>query len=205
MMPATRNRHQERSDLSTARLLDAAAELIAEGGYEAMTLAAVGERAGYSRGLVTARFGSKDQLLAALVDRITTGWSHRNVLPRTVGQPGRDGILILVDAIRAQAERDPRALRTLYALMFEALGPNVALREHFIDFHRAMRADLARLVRRGHRDGSIRRGLRPEDEAALVVAGLRGIAYQWRLDADGFDPVNALGCLADAIEHRLRP
>jgi len=47
-------------------LLDAAADLIAEGGYEAMTLAAVGERAGYSRGLVTARFGSKDQLLEAL-------------------------------------------------------------------------------------------------------------------------------------------
>jgi AcrR family transcriptional regulator len=205
MMPATRNRHQERSDLSTARLLDAAAELIAEGGYEAMTLAAVGERAGYSRGLVTARFGSKDQLLAALVDRITTGWSHRNVLPRTVGQPGRDGILILVDAIRAQAERDPRALRTLYALMFEALGPNVALRQHFVEFHRTMRADLAKLVRRGHRDGSIRRALRPEDEAMLVVAGLRGIAYQWRLDPDGFDPVNALRCLADAIEYRLRP
>ncbi len=205
MMPATRNRHQERSDLSTARLLDAAAELIAEGGYEAMTLAAVGERAGYSRGLVTARFGSKDQLLAALVDRITTGWSHRNVLPRTVGRPGRDGILILVDAIRAQAERDPRALRTLYALMFEALGPNVALREHFIEFHHTMRADLAKLVRRGHRDGSIRRGVRPEDEAMLVVAGLRGIAYQWRLDPHGFDPVNALRCLADAIEYRLRP
>jgi AcrR family transcriptional regulator len=205
MMPATRNRHQERSDLSTARLLDAAAELIAEGGYDAMTLAAVGERAGYSRGLVTARFGSKDQLLAALVERITTGWSHRNVLPRTVGQPGREGILILIDAIRAQAERDPRALRTLYALMFEALGPNVALRQHFIEFHRTMCADLAKLVRRGQRDGSIRRGLRPEDEAMLVVAGLRGIAYQWRLDPDRFDPVNALRCLADAIEYRLRP
>jgi hypothetical protein len=39
----------------------------------------------------------------------------------------------------------------------------------------------------------------------LVVAGLRGIAYQWRLDPEGFDPVNALHCLADAIDHRLRP
>jgi AcrR family transcriptional regulator len=205
MMPATRNRHQERSDLSTARLLDAAAELISEGGYEAMTLAAVGERASYSRGLVTARFGSKEQLLTVLVDRITTGWSHRNVLPRTVGRPGRDGILILVDAIRAQAERDPRALRTLYALMFEALGANVVLRDHFIEFHRTMRADLAKLVRRGRRDGSVRRGLRPEEEATLVVAELRGIAYQWLLDPDGFDPVSALRCLAEAIDHRLRP
>jgi AcrR family transcriptional regulator len=205
MMPVTRNRHQERSERSTARLLDAAAELIEEGGYEAMTLAAVGERAGYSRGLVTARFGSKDQLLAALVDRITTGWSHRNVLPRTVGRPGADGILILIDAIRAQAERDPRALRTLYALIFEALGPNVALRQHFVEFHRTMRADLAKLVRRGIRDGSVDPRRNATEEAMLVVAGLRGIAYQWRLDPDRFDPAAALRALGEATGQRLRP
>lgn len=205
MTIAARNRHQERSELSTARLLDAAAELIAEGGYDAMTLAAVGERAGYSRGLVTARFGSKDQLLAALVDRITTGWSHRNVLPRTTGRPGRDGVLILIDAIRAQAQRDPRALWTLYALVFEALGPNAGLRARFVEFNRVLRADLAKLVRRGQRDGSIRRSLQPDDEAVLVLSGLRGIAYQWRLDPKRFDPVNALRCLVEATDERLRP
>ncbi len=204
MIAATRNRHQERSELSSARLLDAAAELIEKGGYEAMTLAAVGERAGYSRGLVTARFGSKEQLLVALVDRITTRWSHRNVLPRTAGRSGREGILILIDAIRTQAERDPRALRTLYALMFEALGPNVSLRRHFVEFHRTMRSDLAGLVRRGVRDGSIVRR-RPDEEAMLVVAGLRGIAYQWRLDPDCFDAVAALRVLGEATEQRLRP
>jgi AcrR family transcriptional regulator len=205
MIPATRNRHQERSERSTALLLDAAAELIEEGGYEAMTLAAIGERAGYSRGLATARFGSKDQLLSALVDRITTGWSHRNLLPRTAGRTGADGLLVLIDAIRVQAERDPRALRTLYALMFEALGPNEPLRQRFVEFHRTMRTDLAKLVRRGIRDGSIEPNRNPNEEALLIVAGLRGIAYQWRLDPDAFDPVVALAAFGRATEQRLRP
>lgn len=200
-----RNRHQLRSDRSTAMLLDAAADLIAEGGYEAMTLAAVGERAGYSRGLVTARFGSKDLLLKALVERITAGWSHRNVMPRTHGRPGADGIVVLIDAIRAQAQTDPRALRILYALMFEALGPNVGLRAHFVEFHRNMRADLAQLVDRGRRDGSVHTTLDPADEAALVVAQLRGIAYQWLLDDEAFDPVVAFAHLARATDQRLRP
>ncbi|MGH9115916.1 MAG: TetR/AcrR family transcriptional regulator [Acidimicrobiales bacterium] len=202
---ASRPRQRERSALSTARLLDAAGELVAEGGYAAMTLAAVGERAGYSRGLVTARFGSKDKLLEALVGRIVDGWSHRNVLPRTEGRSGRDGVVVLLDAIRAQAERDQRSLRVLYALMHEALGSQSELRDQFVQFHRSMRADLVRLVRRGLRDGSIRQGTPATQEAALIVAGLRGIAYQWALDPAAFDPLPALTYLVATTQERLRP
>ena len=137
---APTNRHQERSELSTRRLLEAAGDLIVEGGYEAMTLAAVGERAGYSRGLVTARFGSKDQLLTALVERIIDRWNHRNVLPRTEGGSGRQAIVILLDAITEQVERDPTDVRVLYALMFEALRPIPELRSTFVEFHATMRA-----------------------------------------------------------------
>ena len=195
---------RERSEKSTRALLDAAGEVIADVGYENMTLVAVGERAGYSRGLVTARFGSKENLLRALVERMTAGWTHRNVLPRTAGRPGLDGVVTLLDAIRAQAQTDPRALRVLYALMFEALGPNADLRNHFVEFHRTMRADIAKLVRRGVRDGSIRAGVDPVAEAVLIVGGLRGVAYQWALDADAFDPVGALAYLARVTEDRLR-
>jgi len=199
------NRQKERSELSTSRLLTAAGELIVEGGFRAMTLAAVGERAGYSRGLVTARFGSKDQLLQSLVEHIVGRWSHRNVLPRTKEATGRDGIQIVLEAIATQADRDPSALRVLYALMFEAVGPAADLRSTFVQLHADMRADFARFVRRGLRDGSIRSGLSPDLEAAVVVAGVRGIAYQWLLDPDGFEPVTALRYLARVTDERLRP
>lgn len=198
------SRQRQRSERSTRALLDAAGEVIAEVGYENMTLAAVGERAGYSRGLVTARFGSKEKLLQALVERMTTGWTHRNVLPRTSGRSGLDAVVILLDAIRTQAELDPRGLRVLYALMFEALGPNADLRAHFIEFHHVMRADIARLLRRGVRDGSVRGGVDPVAEAVLIVGGLRGVAYQWALDADAFDPVAALAYLTRVTQARLR-
>lgn len=201
---APTNRHQERSELSTRRLLEAAGDLIAEGGYEAMTLAAVGERAGYSRGLVTARFGSKDQLLKALVERIVDRWNHRNVLPRTAGASGRESIVILIGAIAEQMARDPTDVRVLYALMFEALGPIPELRSTFVEFHATMRADLASFVRKGLRDGSVAPGSSPTKEAALIVAGLRGIGYQWRLDPDGFDPLPALRHLVATTESRLR-
>jgi AcrR family transcriptional regulator len=194
----------ERSNLSTRRLLDAAGELISEGGYEAMTLAAVGQRAGYSRGLVTARFGSKGELVEALVERITTVWNARNVQPHTVGRSGLDGLLLNLDAIRVQSERDPRALRTLYALQFEALGQVPELRAHFVEFHRTMRADMAGFVRRGLRDGSVIAGTSPKAEGAAVVGALRGIGYQWLLDPEDVDPSALLRHLIASTDRRLR-
>jgi AcrR family transcriptional regulator len=198
------SRQQERSSTSTRRLLDAAGDLIGEGGYAAMTLAAVGARAGYSRGLVTARFGSKRELLEALVDRISTNWNVRNVHPRTVGKPGLDGLLITLEAIRIQARRNPDALRRLYALQFEALGPVPELRNHFVEFHRTMRADMAAFVRRGLRDGSVSPGASPKAEGAAIVAALRGIGYQWLLDPDQIDAPAMIGHLISTVERRLR-
>ena len=197
------SRQQARSERSTNALLDAAAALIVERVFGALTLAAIGERAGYSRGLVTARFGSKDGLVDALIERIVGRWSHRNVLPRTKGRSGREAMLVMLDAIRAQAERDPRALRVLYALMFEAIGPDPGLRARFAKFHEDMRADFAGFVARGKRDGSIARCVDAGAEATLVISGLRGIGYQWLLDPEHFDPVPALVYLHATTANRL--
>jgi AcrR family transcriptional regulator len=203
--PAKMNGHVERSRRSTAALLDAAGELIVEGGFDSLTLATIGQRAGYSRGIVTARFGSKQGLLTALVERITVLWGHRNLVPFSTGKPGRESLIILLDAIQRQAARDTHGLRVLYALIFEALGPNEMLRNHFIEFHRVMRGDLVAMLERGIKDGSVRPGLSPEDEATLVLAGLRGIAYQWTLEPSTFDPAAALAYLTKTTDDRLRP
>ncbi|MEM9652931.1 MAG: TetR/AcrR family transcriptional regulator [Actinomycetota bacterium] len=196
------NKQQLRTERSTNALLEAAMDLIVEGGFDALTFVAIGEMAGYSRGLVTARFGNKEGLMDALIDRIVTSWSHKNVLPRTKSRPGLDGLLILIDAIRVQAAEDPRGLRVLYSLMFEATADE-ALRLRFAKFHEVMRSDVARLVRTGQRDGSIRPGLDPDLEGALLVSGLRGIGYQWLLDLRGFDPVPQLQYLHDTTRDRL--
>jgi len=198
------NRQQERTARSTNALLQAASELIVEGGFDSLTFAAIGERAGYSRGLVTARFGNKDGLIEALIERIVTTWSHKNVLPQTTGQPGMQRVIRLLGAIRAQAERDPAGLRVLYALMFEA-GGDRELRERFARFHEGMRADFASGVTAGTRDGTVRADVDPRREGVLLVAALRGIAYQWQLDPDGFDPVDALQYLIETTEERLSP
>ena len=198
------SRQAERTARSTAALLDAAAELIVEGGFDGLTFAAIGERAGYSRGLVTARFGSKDGLVEALIERIVATWNHRNVMPRTKGKSGLEAIGTILDAIATQAERDPKGLRVLYALLFEAVGPDDGLRMRIAKFQDAMRDDFRRFLRRGQRDGSIVGGLDVEREAVFLVGGLRGVGFQWLLEPDTFDPAVEFRYLHDVSIERLR-
>ena len=198
----TLNKQQLRTERSTNALLQAASELIVEGGFAALTFAAIGERAGYSRGLVTARFGSKDGLIEALIERIVTGWGRSRVFPRTKGRPGIDGVLTILAAIRDQAASDPSQLLVLYSLMFEATSDD-GLRKRFAELHEAMRGDYVYFIRKGLSDGSIAKGTSPTNEAALLVAGLRGIGYQWLIDPDGFEPVGPLSYLHDTTRDRL--
>ncbi|MFI6777941.1 TetR/AcrR family transcriptional regulator [Nocardia sp. NPDC050412] len=197
------NGHQARSQLSTRLLLEAAGELVAEGGYASMTLATVGERAGYSRSLATARFGSKTKLLEALVDRIVRRWTITTITPRAEGLSGLDGLMVLLEGIRDQYRLDRRSLRVLYALMFEALGPGQELRERFVELHRETWEVLAGQIRRGIADGSIRAAVDPVVEAQVVVAMLRGVGYQWRLDPEAFDPVPPLDHMIETTRTRL--
>jgi AcrR family transcriptional regulator len=195
---------QDRSQESTRRLLDAAAELVAEGGSGAATLAAIGERAGYSRGLVSSRFGSKENLMWALVQRATGTWFDRLLEPRGEGR-GLDELLALVRLIGDHAAADPLTLRVLERLIFEASGPTHELHERFVASQATMERSFCELVRRGVEDGSIRPDVDAALEAELLVAALRGISYQWFLYPGEVDVVRLHDGLATQLAERLAP
>jgi AcrR family transcriptional regulator len=69
------------------RLVRAAAELVGEIGPTRVTLANVGERAGYSRGLATHHFGSKAALMQRLVETVTS--QFRDAMSKSIGYADR--------------------------------------------------------------------------------------------------------------------
>lgn len=183
---------QARSELSTSRLLDAAAELIAETGYERMTLAAIGERAGYSHGLVTRRFGSKEGLMWALVEKMTLGWFAIYIQPAIDKQTGSAALHVRIDGIRASWKRSTRRMRAMYTLMFEALQPIPLLQERMADLHRQARASVSDAIQRGIDDGSVDASIDPDGVARLLTGAIRGAAYQAMLDPADVDIFSAL-------------
>lgn len=152
-----------------------------------MTFAAIGERSGYSRSMVTVRFGSKEGLVEELLDQLVGTWSHNAAEAAGRDLDGLTMVRAILDAIQVQVDKQSQGLRVLYALMFEGLGDQSFLRDRFRTFHANQRADLAEQIRRGQRDGSVDPDVDASAEAAFLVAGLRGIGYQWLIDPDGFD------------------
>ena len=196
---------QARSQLSTGRLIDAAAELIAEGGYERMTLVAIGERAGYSHGLVTARFGSKEGLLWALVEKMVDDWRESMLRPTLAGKIGREAVQVMIETLRTSWTRHPARMRTFYILIFQALLPMPTLQERMADLHRdfreKLREDFDKAIAAQMLDPATDTGL----AARLIISGLRGAIYQAMLDPQEISVDQALTDVSQLADILLRP
>lgn len=173
-MTAPARTQKQRREEAEAALLDAAAELVAEQGLRALTLARVGERAGYSRGLVTHYFGSKQALVERLARAAQSGFvPGLGDLP-----PGLDRLLRLIDGYLAQQAKHERPLNRAFLLLWMEAATSPDLARLFADRTEAFRTDLREDLTAGIAEGTIRPDLPVEETTAAIVAQLRGIAIQ---------------------------
>lgn len=68
----TARRQQDRGGKTVRRVLDAAHDLMAEGGFDAVQLAAVSAKSGVSTGSLYHHFGSKNGIILRLVEEFTS-------------------------------------------------------------------------------------------------------------------------------------
>ena len=195
----------ERTARTRARLLDASFELIAERGYRQASLAAIGERAGYSRGVVNHCFGSKAALLGELVEEMLHRWDHSRLRPRVGDRVGADALCAAIDDVREQAHETPTDLKAFYLLLFEALGPLPELQPRFAELHARIRTGSAHWIRAGIEAGTVRRDVDPDAQAALFSATFRGAMYQWLLDPERFDLDGVLDEFKRNVRRTLEP
>ncbi|WP_328922721.1 TetR/AcrR family transcriptional regulator [Streptomyces griseoaurantiacus] len=182
-MTAPARTQKQRREEAEAALLDAAAELVAEQGLRALTLARVGERAGYSRGLVTHYFGSKQ----ALVERLARAAQSGFVPGLADLPPGPDRLLRLIDGYLAQQTKHERPLNRAFLLLWMEAATSPDLARLFADRTEAFRTDLREDLTAGIAEGTIRPGLPVEETTAAIVAQLRGIAIQLLVTPESLD------------------
>lgn len=168
----------ERTALSDRLLTEAAIELLVKHGIQGTTLQAVGERAGYSRGLATHRFGSKAGLFGKVLQVASADWLER--VQEAVGpRVGADALCAATDAAEKFFRERPDEVRAMYLLWFLSIDPSADYKSNIANVHHAQRRDVAQWIKAGQKAGLVDPDVDPARVAEQYAASMAGIAYQW--------------------------
>jgi AcrR family transcriptional regulator len=168
----------ERVAESAQRLMAAAIELIAEKGFQRTAASEIAERAGYSRTMVAARYGSKEALLEHLLE---TEYQSR-MLPDLGEAKGLERLQHWISSIREQARAEPTLIRSFYTLVFEAAGPVPSLQPWMTDWLKRCTDEAAAALRAGLAEKTLRADIDPDAEAQQFVSSGVGLGFQFVLD-----------------------
>ncbi|HXL60116.1 MAG TPA: helix-turn-helix domain-containing protein [Mycobacterium sp.] len=182
----------ERVEISSRRLARAAAELIIEKGWEATTAAEIGRRAGYSRAMVHARYGSKDAVLDAIFMREYVAQLSPDLDPEA---NGLQHALAHLDRIGHLAAEDPELLRAMFVAAFEAVKCTSVLRPRSLGQLEVGMQKVEAGLKKGISDGSVRSDVDVKRAVNDISSGVYGIAYLWLVLSDGYDLKHELKCL----------
>jgi len=177
--PTLRRTQQERRAESERKLIEATAQLILERGFGHLSLTAIGERAGYSHGLVNHLFGSK----AALIEQLngTVDELYRNhLVPAFENKKGVDAVVALAEAyLTLVTSSDPLA-RVHIVAWAQAVAGEPDLRHSHIEWDRFLRKSMATVIARA--TGRKRTDSYCKTSVVVIVGLLRGVAMQHMLD-----------------------
>ena len=187
--PAEQNERRtqaERTALSDQKMFEAAVILINQHGTQGTTLKAIGEQAGYSRGLANSRFGSKDAFISELFRRFDKRWK-KHLRSYTDGLDGVDAFVAAIHALRDFMRIERVYLRAMYILWYESLGKNSDVRVRLAENHASYRKDATGWIASGIKKGEIDPKIDAEQFAVQYCSFIFGIVYQWLVDAEALD------------------
>src|SRR5665213_2758854 len=173
-----RRTQEERTATSDRLMTEAAIALLIQRGIAGTTLAAIGARAGYSRGLVTHRFGSKAGLLAHVHDTVAGHWIQR-VQARVGSAIGVAALERVVRALYGFVADAPEEIRAMYLVRYASIDPAAEYRANVAKVHTAQRRDAQSWIEAGQNAGEISGDVDAALSAELFCSTADGLIYRW--------------------------
>jgi len=161
-------------------------KVFARSGYRGAGLAAVAEAAGVPISSISHHFGTKANLLKAVIAEMDSEAIRAVVHDQRPGLPA--ALARVLDNARYMSRRP--ALARLHSLLTaEALDPETEPHQHFAERNRYLRQAFADAIRYSVAAGEIVDSVDPDLKSAEIVAFMEGAALQWQLDSSRTDIV----------------
>lgn len=164
-------------------MLDAAEVVFTKKGFGAASMEEIAEEAGFSRAGLYARFGNKEDLLAAVLDRHSTRQAQAFADMETPVDP-REGAVDAAEIFQQTATLELVPLEL--ELRLNAFR-NPALRRQVIDTDRRVAHEMARLIQQNMAAAGQHLPIPPEDLADIGRAAVLGFMIYAALDDDRAD------------------
>ncbi len=188
----------ERTEISDQKMFDTAVALINERGPSGTRLSDVGVLAGYSRGLASHRFGSKDSLFNFVVLKVGDIWLEQLKLA-TNNQSGFGAIEKAVDQHYQFCVEAPAHLRAFYTLWFESVNAKSELSDTIQKIHQRRFQDVVNWVLNDvETDDAEKRDA--DIIAAQFSASVIGIVYYWLANPEKIKETKRLH---DGLKHTM--
>ena len=201
--PARRMTQAERRDRSERELIAAAIKLVAEQGVSAATFDSLGREAGFSRGLVTQRFGSKEGLIRTLIAHLHDWQAEFMEAGDVEGMDGLTALFALIHLHTSHMRESPEG-DAYFMLLSAAVADRLETRAAFAESHEVERALIRAIIRRGQASGHIRPDVDADAEALMAGCSLLGIRMQFMIDP-AFDSAPVRDALIETLRSHLAP
>jgi AcrR family transcriptional regulator len=181
--PARRTQAERRED-SDRRMVRAAIELFAERGVTGTSLADIGERAGFSRGLPVFRYGSKVGVIKAVLESM----EQRSSARRSVVLEGKRGLAALRAAVAHRIDTmqgSAAGSSALYSVVIASLYSMPELKPYIAAKNEGWRRSIAAHLQDAQAAGEIRADVDCEQQATIIHCLLRGLIIDHMIDSGG--------------------
>lgn len=131
---------------SRRRILDAAAEIAGERGYEGTSIALVSEKCGLPASSIYWHFKNKDELIAAVIERSFDIWVDALTLPGHAGDPVPERIAAMAGQVAKTLLDSPDFLRLGLMLTLERRPEEPSARRMFLQVRDTARERLAAVL-----------------------------------------------------------
>lgn len=200
--PTRRRRQSERRNLAERSLLDAARRLVARRGVDQTSVADIGVDAGYSRGLVNHRFGSKTALLQALAR--DSQQAVESIFQDT-NEDKLESLIELMESYLSWIGNSTEDARAFLAMWGAALPEESVLQSVFVGFDDRFRHRIGGMVNAGQANGTITADVDPIGVAISYMAMLRGIGMQTMVAPPSVDLSTARLACEQFLRRTLAP